>query len=457
MANIDHHLGRRDFLKRASVASCLAGTPFMANLMAIGAASAGESSDYKALVCIFLAGGNDQSNTVAPRSGSAYDAYARARSILALPASQLLALAPQGFNGAPLGFNSALSSLKPLFDSGRLALLANVGPLSVPTTLAQWNGGNPTVQVPFQLFSHADQTGAWQTGLPNRASASGWLGRIGDLTAGAFNTGSGISIAISAAGNNVMQTGNSTTQYQITTEGAVKVGPLGWDGVWGPVGAPLRRLMTEPRSNLLEAELTKVATRSINAEVQVNSALAGVAAPTSFSSSLLGQQLKIVARTIGARAGLGQKRQIFFVQADGFDMHGDLVVDHGSKLKDLGDAMAAFYQATVAMGVAGNVTTFTASDFGRALQTNGRGSDHGWGGHHFIMGDAVQGNRVYGTFPTVALKGPEDAGQGRLLPTTSVDEYAATLARWFGVADADLATVVPNIGRFANRNLGFLG
>ena len=457
MAHIDQHIGRREFLRRASLASAIAGTPFMANLMAIGAASAqAANSGYKALVCVFLNGGNDQSNTVVPMSGSAFDAYTRSRPEIALPAGQLLSISPQGFGGPALGLNANLGAMKTLFDQGHIALLPNVGPLAAPITQAQWNGGSPSVRVPFQLFSHSDQAGAWQTGLPDRTSATGWLGRIGDLTAGAFNAGSKVSIAISAAGNNLMESGTNTTQYQITTDGAVKVAAVYGTDNWAPVAAPLKQLMTESRTNVLEAELTKVANRAISTETQVSAALAGAPVPTMPNTSL-GRQLQIVARMIGARNALSQKRQIFFVQQGGYDQHDNLVSEHNARLKELGDAMAAFYQATASLGVAGNVTTFTASDFGRGLQSNGRGSDHGWGGHHFVMGDAVLGNRVYGGFPTVALRGPEDAGQGRLIPTTSVDEYASTLARWFGVADADLTTVMPNLGRFPKRDLGFLG
>ncbi len=457
MTTIHKHTSRRNFLKRASAASTLAGTPFMANLMAMGAASAQQTSGHKALVCIFLEGGNDQSNTILPASGSAYDGYRNGRPTIALASSQMLGLSPAGFSGPSLAMHSSLGAMKPLFDQGRVAVLANVGTLAAPLTLAQWNGSGSAVPLPFQLFSHSDQAGAWQTGVPDRASATGWLGRIGDLTAGAFNPGSGVSIAVSTAGNNLIQTGNSTTQYQITTQGAVKVGALYPSDAWAPIAAATRKLMTEARTNMLEAELTKVASRAVNTESLVTRALAGVPTNLPFPDTSLGRQLSMVARMIGARGALSQQRQIFFVKAGGYDAHGNLPGEHAACLKELGDAMAAFYQATVLLGVAGNVTTFTASDFGRALQSNGRGSDHGWGGHHFIMGDAVLGNRIYGAFPTVALRGPEDAGQGRLLPTTAVDQYAATLARWFGVADADMSTVLPNIGRFAQRNLGFMG
>ncbi len=455
MTYIHRSLARRAFLRQAAQLSAVAGTPFALNLMGIGAASAQSAGDHKALVCIFLAGGNDQGNTVVPRSGAEYNAYQQARPSLALPAANLLAINPTSDSGPALGLHPSLSALQPLFNDQRVALVANVGTLSQPITRAQWNSGQPQVAVPHQLFSHSDQQGAWQTGLPDRASQTGWQGRMGDLLASAYNPGSQVSMAMSVAGNNMMQAGNSTIQYQLTTDGAVPFqGPI-------PFSAQgmnaMRRLLTESRTQLLESELNRVTTRALNSEAVVTSALGGVSVATPFPATGIGRQLAMVARMIAARSALGQRRQMFFVQQGGYDFHDNLLTDQSTRLRELGDAMAAFYQATVALGVAGQVTTFTASDFGRALQHNGRGSDHGWGGHHFVMGGAVQGNRVYGRFPTTALNGPEDAGQGRLIPTTSVDEYAATLARWFGVSLSNLPQVLPNIGRFASRDLGFMG
>ena len=448
---------RRHFLHRSACWAAATGTPLASTLLAAGAASAQTSGDFKALVCINLIGGNDQSNTVVPVGTAEYNAYVAARPTLALPRSQLLTLAPGGYSGQPLALHTSLAAIKPLFDQGRMALLANVGPLAVPITKAQWNDGRPLVAVPAQLTSHSDQTGAWQTGLPDRPSETGWLGRIGDLTAAAYNPGSGVSIAMSMAGNNIMQAGDSTIQYQLTSQGAVRVNALS-DLYGSAAGATaLRRLMTDPRSHLFENELSKVSTRAIASEVLVSSALAGVTLPVAFPVTNLGRQLQMVARMIAARGPLAQRRQLFFVQQGGFDFHDNLLSDQSRLLKELGDAMAAFQAAMTALGTAPSVTAFTTSEFGRALQHNGRGSDHGWGGHHFIMGGAVLGNRVYGRMPTVALGGPEDAGQGRLIPTTSVDQYAATLARWFGVGDSNLATVVPNLGRFTSPNLGFLG
>jgi uncharacterized protein (DUF1501 family) len=457
MTYIHRSLARRDFLRRASSLSALAGTPFAMNLLAAGAASAQTAGDHKALVCIFLAGGNDQSNTVVPRSGGGYTSYQQARPSLALPAANLLAINPTGYSGNPLGLHPSLSAIHPLFNQQRVALMSNVGTLAAPITRAQWNSGRPTVAVPQQLFSHSDQQGAWQTGLPDRPSQTGWQGRMGDLLASAYNPGSQVSIAMSVAGNNLMQAGNSTIQYQLTTDGAVRVAAL--NGLYGSSAgaAAVRRLMTENRTQLLENELNRISRRAIDTESVVSGALSGVSVGTAFPATGLGRQLQMVARMIAARGALGQRRQVFFVQQGGYDFHDNLLTDQATRLRELGDAMAAFYQATVSLGVANQVTTFTASDFGRALQHNGRGSDHGWGGHHFVMGGAVQGNRVFGQFPTVALSGPEDAGQGRLIPTTSVDEYAGTLARWLGVSLSNLPLVLPNIGRFASRDLGFMG
>ena len=455
MKNFNSSSSRRNFLRQASKLGALAGTPFAANLLAMGAAGAQQASDYKALVCIYLGGGNDQSNTIIPIGASEYDLYAKGRGSLALPVSSLKQINPAGWTGPTLGLHGSLSGLKSVFDQGKLAVLANVGTLCAPTTQAQYKSGTATL--PFQLFSHSDQAGAWQTGLPDRASSTGWMGRIGDLTSSAFNAGSGVSIAMSVAGNNSIQVGNSTIQYQVTTNGAVKVKALN-DLFGSAAGATaLRRMITEPRTGtLMEGELNKVSSRAVATESLVTSALSGVSLSIPFPATDIGYQLKMVARLIGARGGLAQKRQIFYVQMGGYDFHADLVNGQAAKLKDLSDAMTAFYQATVALGVSGSVTSFTASDFGRALQSNGQGSDHGWGGHHFIMGDAVLGNRIYGRFPTVSLGSPDDAGQGRLIPTTSVDEYAATLASWFGVTNSDLSTIVPNIGRFPKPNLGFM-
>lgn len=460
MTSIHKHLARREFLRRAALTTAWAGTPFAANLAAIGAAAAQTAGDHKALVCIFLHGGNDNSNTVVPFESNAYAAYQAARPAIALPQTSLLPLSLTGLAGPQLGLNPALAALKPLVDAGRCAILANVGTLAWPTTLAQYKAR--TVQTPLGLFSHSDQQTSWQTALPTRSSSTGWFGRLADLTTSTYNAGAGVSMCMSLAGNNIMEAGASVVQYQVTTQGPVLIDTMD-SSHWrydAAMAAAMARLLAEPRTHMLEQAYTTVGSRAIATGQRAKDALAAAPAlSTIFPTSGLGAQLRMVARLIAARAGLGHRRQIFFVGHGGYDFHDNLVDNQTARLTELANAMAAFHAATVELGVASNVTAFTASDFGRGLQSNGRGSDHGWGSHHFILGGAVSGNRLYGQWPTVALGGPEDIGQGRLLPTTPVDRYAATLARWFGASAGDLATVLPNLSRFttaADAPLGFL-
>lgn len=454
MAHIHRQIGRRSFLRRAATLTAAAGTPFLADLFTIAAASAAGANDHKALVCVWLGGGNDQSNLLVPLDPRLYAAYQATRTNLALPAANLLAINPVGMPAGSLGLHPSLATLKPLFDSSSLGILANVGTLAQPTTKAQWNAGKALVPVPTQLFSHSDQTGVWQTGVPDHLSNSGWLGRVGDLTQGAFNAGSGVSISMSVAGNAILMSGESVIQYQVSTQGALPVNALAY-GAYGykPGGVALRAMMTTPRTHLLENEFVKITNRALSAQSIVSSSIAGVAAP-GFPKTWLGAQLAMVSRLIAAHGALGQRRQIFFVQQGGYDFHDGLLNDQASKLQELADAMAAFHAANTANGLGANVTTFTASDFGRALVPNNDGSDHGWGSHHLVMGGAVRGGRIWGTMPQVMPGGIEDAGQGRLIPTTSVEQYAAALASWFGVPAAQLSTVVPNVGRFPTGSLG---
>jgi uncharacterized protein (DUF1501 family) len=453
---IHQGVSRRQAL-RFSAMTAAAGGPFLASLAGVGAAAAQQARDYKALVCVYLLGGNDDGNTIVPASGSAYADYARARPSLALAQNTLLPISPAGHAGAPLALSPQLVNVRNLFAQGRAAIMANVGTLNTPITKAEWRAGSRST--PFQLFSHSDQQGAWQTGLPDRVSRTGWLGRMGDIIAPRHNDPGALSIAMSVAGNNAMQVGQDTIQYQLTTRGAVRIAAL---HDWGLHGSPeatnaMRTLLTQSRDHMFENTYNQTNARAIASEARVSTALAGAPNLTTvFPTSHLGSQAKMVARMISAGQALGHKRQIFYIASGGWDFHDDLLNDHAARLADLDASLSALYAATVELGVANEVTTFTASEFGRALQSNGRGSDHGWGGHHFIIGGAVRGGRVYGTFPTVALGGPDDAGQGRLIPTTAVDQYAATLARWFGVAPGEMATVLPNIGRFATADLGFL-
>ncbi len=453
-------LARRAFLRRSAlVGAAGAAAPWALNLSLIGdAAAAGNPSDYKALVCVFLYGGNDYGNTLVPVDTAHHALYQAIRLGINTAQADLAATTLTPTTALPDGLQYALAPtmapLKTLFDAGHLAVQLNVGPLVQPTTLAQYNARS--VPLPPKLFSHNDQQSIWQSDLPEGAT-SGWGGRIGDLML-AGNGGSVFS-CISVTGNAVFLSGQQAVQYQLSNNGAVAVNGIK-RALYGSATAQaaLRSLITPTRAHLFEDEYTRVTRRSIDAEAQVSSALAALPAlATSFdSANPLANQLKMVARIIAARGTLGPRRQVFMVSLGGFDLH-DLLPDrHPGLLGNVAGAIKSFHDATVELGVADQVTAFTASDFGRTLSSNGDGSDHGWGSHHFVAGGAVKGRRFYGVAPAVAVNGPDDVGQGRLLPSTSVDQFGATLATWFGVSDTDLPLVVPNIGNFSTRQLGFL-
>jgi uncharacterized protein (DUF1501 family) len=481
----DHLQNRRAFLRRSGQLA-LTGTalPFALNLAAMGEAAAfnsnpGDANDYKALVCVFLYGGNDYANTVVSYDDASYNAYAGIRGGLALPKGDLGGTLLRPYNALPGGRQYALhpsmGAMANLFNSGKAAVQLNVGPLVAPLTRAQYEGSDRrTYPVPPKLFSHNDQQSIWQSSSPE-GSTVGWGGNIADLALG--GNPNAMFTCMSITGNAVFLSGDNALSYQVSTGGAVAINGIK-NSVYGSsaVQGALSAITQQPRSHLLENEYNRVTKRAIGAETQISSALGKVNLGTAFpSGNPLADQLKMVARLIGARSDLGTRRQVFLVSLGGFDLHDNLIAQHGGLLGKVSDAMSAFYSATTELGVADKVTSFTASDFGRTLSSNGDGSDHGWGSHHFVMGGAVKGAAFYGSPPPVSVgnsNAPDDqfhVGSGRLLPTTSVDQYAATMASWFGVAGSgmpgdELASVLPNITRFgaaANRpdypvNLGFL-
>jgi uncharacterized protein (DUF1501 family) len=462
MSCFDHDQSRRAFLKR-SAALGLAGvaTPFVTSLGAIGEAAAATATDYKAMVCIFLYGGNDYANTLPPYDQASYDLYLAARSNIALTRDSLSATVLKPSTALAGGRQYALAptmkSLLPLFDGGKLAPILNVGTLVQPTTKAQYQASS--VRLPPKLFSHNDQQSYFQASSPEGAT-SGWGGRIGDV----FQNGNGTAAltCINASGNAVYLTGRGAVQYAVGTGGPI---PLIGNSktLYGSSAAAttLRSLMTAAPGSLIGDEHARVSKRALDTYAQVSGALAGAPAtnfPLFPSNNPLADQLRMVARMISVSSELGAKRQVFFVSIGGFDLHDNLVAQHPALIGRVADAMRAFYDTTVQMGVADRVTSFTASDFGRTLQSNDDGSDHGWGSMHFAMGGAVKGGRIFGTPPAIGNGTADDVGQGRLLPTIAVDQYAATLASWFGVSDGDLRTVLPNIGNYDSSSwkLGFL-
>lgn len=450
---------RRSFLQRAGALSALgAAAPWALTLAAMGEAAAADAGDYKALVCVFLNGGNDWANTVVPYDSDSHATYTGLRANIALARD---ALAPTALNpatplagGRQFALAPGLAPLLPLFDAGKLAVLLNLGTLVQPTTKAQYTARS--VALPPKLFSHNDQVSFWQASLPEGAT-SGWGGRIGDLYAA--GNGNATFTCMSVTGNTVYLAGQSAVQYQVSTAGAVPVNGLK-SALFGSSActSALRSLMTGARTHWFENEYASITRRSVDAADQLTAALAGATLATPFpSGNSLADQLKMVARIIAARQALGTRRQVFFVSLGGFDTHDNLATAHPTLMGLVGNALAAFYQATQELGIAERVTAFTATDFGRTLVNNNTGSDHGWGAMQLVLGGSVLGRAFVGTSPVLANNGPDDVGQGRLLPTLSVDQLAATLAQWFGVPPTDQLALLPNLVNFSTRNLGFLG
>jgi uncharacterized protein (DUF1501 family) len=491
---------RRDFIRQAACAAVgsIAISNSLRDFRFINSALAqgGAFSDYKALVCVFMSGGNDCNNFIVPR-GAEYGGYAAARQNLAIPEANLQAITPLEGDGRTYGFHPSCPELATLFGEGKLAVLFNAGPLLFPTTRDQYKKNS--VALPPQLFSHSDQVTHWQTSLPDQPANTGWGGRLAkelflDMTSTQRNNMQ-ISLCTSIAGANTFETADTfgvtlppgdgpnvgkLKQYHVSTSGAVTL-----NGVVTNRKATMLNIARLNQANLQERAYGDVVDRAIVLGDTLNAAIAPTGAGwtwnTPFPATGLGDQLKMAARLIAARNTLAMKRQIFFVNVGGYDTHtsqvgntanpngsaqAPLFGSHANLMNELSEAIFAFQRgieqiATSAVlgadpTLPGGVAGFTASDFGRTLATNGEGSDHGWGAHHVVFGGGVKGQRTYGTFPILTVGGPNDTSTGRWIPTTSVDEYSATLAKWFGLSALDMHTVFPNLGRFAKPDLGFM-
>lgn len=434
---------------------------------------AAPQTDFKALVCLFMAGGNDANNLVVPTDAATYAEYATGRGALAISQAALLGITPRTSDGRTWGLHPSLGinpngttngGLKGLFDQGKMAVLANVGSLAYPLTKTLYN--TRADMRPMQLFSHNDQQVEWQSSLADKPFTTGWGGRLADLT-NAFNTNNRISMSITLNGQNSFQVGRTVTQYAVGTTGAVSLTGSGTGtSVNGIRTAAMNDALAAQNMNLFETAFAGLTTGAVSNSALLSSVVTGTSPFATFFTGLnssLSQQLHMVARVVNAQQTLGLKRQIFFVRIGGWDLHDAQVTAgntatgaHANLLRDVSQSVTAFYNALASVQADNQVTTFTASDFGRTFNTNGDGSDHGWGSHHFIVGGAVNGGDIYGAMPNFAINGPDDTGRGRWIPSTSVDEYSATLASWFGVSATDLPVVLPNIGRFAKRDLGFM-
>jgi uncharacterized protein (DUF1501 family) len=507
---------RRLFLKQTAALSTLgAAAPMALNLAAVGSAAAQTASDYRALVCLFFFGGNDAFNMVLPTDSASWNAYTTVRNqapesiALLAPGTApdvaggiglpqrlggVLPITPANAQGRSFALHPLLDELRTMFNTERrLAIVSNVGPLILPTTKAQYNAASHPK--PRNLFSHNDQQNVWQS-FRTEGATVGWGGRIADVMASQNQRA--VFSAISASGNAVWLSGRNVRQYQVGGNGAVRMGGDSSNRTFGStaVTEAMDRIVRSTRgSHLLERDLAAVQGRSIDAEVALRNALkpASDAAfgtapasgtynanndpklryvpdplvPGTTAFNPVAQQLQIVARMIEAagNSNIGARRQVFFVSMGGFDTHDAQNRNQADLMARLDHALRYFDTTLGALGLRNNVTTFTASDFGRTFTSNGDGTDHGWGSHHFVMGGAVRGGDLYGPFPTLGLKNtnnnffdssPDQVNNGSLLPTTSVDQFGATLARWFGVPDSGLNDIFPNLANFSQRNLGFM-
>jgi uncharacterized protein (DUF1501 family) len=455
-------INRRQFLTRLGAA---AGLGMLSDLERIAAAATLGASppkllgeDYRALVCFFLFGGNDANNMVIPTTSTEYQQYAAGRTpVLALAQASVLPVSIANTPSRTFALHPAMAGLQGLVNSGKAAILANIGPLYAPITRTQLQ--NRSVRTPPDLYSHSDQQAQWQSATSYEPPRNGWGGRLGDLVAAANGTNRS-STLISVSGNNLFEVGATLSSFKVSSNTQ-----FGFDFYKGasatdPLSRGVNELLAMNPANLLENAWEDVIGRAIQNQQVLAAALAAVPPFTTvFPNTGLGGQVQTIARLIAARQALGLKRQVFFASIGGFDTHGeDQLQAQQELLGQVSGAMTALHAATAELNVAENVTSFTSSDFNRTFPSNGKGSDHAWGSHHFVVGGSVIGGRMYGAFPTLVRGGPDDTGSGGLwIPTTSVDQMGATLATWMGAGAADVNTIFPNVNRFATPNLGFMG
>jgi uncharacterized protein (DUF1501 family) len=470
---------RRQFLRTASMASMagISASPFILGLNSMAAMAQGSgAADYRALVCVFLQGGNDGHGSVIATDPNSFTAFTQARSGapgLAYPMGELLPITlktPQ--SGRTFALNPSLQSLQNLFMAGRASIVANVGTLVAPATKAQVNANS--VPLPASLFSHFDQMAAWQAIASNGGSAEhvGWGGAVADLIESMNMNSNSMFTCISTAGIALFLSGQTSFQLNVTSAGPIPIGGLTSPAFGMASGSnPLASILSADETNLFAKEYGVVVNRSIQAQATLASAMlpagaGGIPNPPQYLDPMtkmltdnpLATSLQTVARIIAGNSSLGVNRQIFYVQLGSFDTHNNQAIQHAQLLTQLGEALEYFDGLMVSAGLGNQVTSFTASDFGRTLTSNSNGTDHGWGSHHFVVGGAVQGQDMYGQYPVIGVNQANDVGAGRLIPTTSVDQYAGTLARWFGLSDGQVKQVFPNFGNFgSNPYMGFMG
>ncbi len=453
------NIKRRNFLKNSILAG-VGATTWLGSSSQLGLINAAlannstQAADYKALVCIFLFGGNDSYNMVIPNSDAGYANYQATRQNMSIAKESLLAVTPTNAVNDSFGFNPAIAPVHDLFNQGKLAIINNVGTLVEPVTKADILQGNS--QLPPQLFSHNDQQRHWQTAWPQQNQSTGWAGRMADLVA---DTSTNLSMNISLTGTNFLQTGINGGPYSMSANGAPLMAAL-TPGVedGNEQRLALIEALTAQSQHLFEKEYGATISRASELSSLVNTALNDAPVMSSFFSNQnsISNDLAMVAQMISVEQQLPQQQQIYLVGMGGWDTHDNQIIAHANNLNNLTQAMADFYNALESINKNSEVTTFTMSDFGRTLTSNGDGTDHGWGGVQMVMGGAVDGGKFYGEVPDLSLNSNDDFGDGRMIPTTSADQYAATLARWYGLSDNELNAVFPNLSNFNNNDLGFM-
>lgn len=442
---------RRTFLK-ASLAGCAASS--ISRLTSLNAMTQ-PAGNYRALVCIFLFGGNDSNNTLVTLDTAGFSAYTGIRKNLALSAQSLLSV--QTPSKAVYGMHPSLPELHSLFKNKSMAFVANVGSLVQPLTRAQFLSNQG--QTPANLFSHADQQAQWQTSIPQGIATSGWAGRVADEV-NFLNSPSTFPTFVSVSGNSIMGSGETTRPGSVIP--GATLGLSGFDTSAAAMAREtgLGKLLTFDSGVTLVHQASQTLSNGIKDSATLSKAVSGAPVlKTVFPATNIGSQLAEVAKLIQVRQAMGMSRQIFFCSLGGFDTHTNQLADQIKLYAQLSPAMSAFFAATQELGVDKEVTSFTESDFSRTLQPNtGGGTDHAWGSHHIVMGGSIKGGDVYGQFPVMELNSGDDAGgEGRWIPSTSIDQYGATLAQWFGVTPQLLPKVFPNIAKFKTNDLGFFG
>ena len=449
---------RRSFIKNMG-ASLIGGAAFTSGIMpALANAGTTSSSPYKALVCLNLSGGNDAFNTLVPTADSAYANYSKVRQELALPKETLNALVHSNSSAEPFGFHSALNKVAQLYNNGKLAVVGNVGNLIEPVVKATYKQNGS--QLPKNLFAHNDQAIFSQT-LNNGVVDTGWAGRVAEVLSEA-NINQQLAMNITLSGSNPLQRGSETLPFGLTKSGIVRLSALS-EANPGDLSAKraqlYRHFLARNHANPLQQHFADVETQAwtmsqyvadiLDRQPKINTPL--------MSSIGLSENFATIARIIAANEDFQVKRQVFYINFGSFDTHGYQLIGQAGLLAEVNKALTEFYETLSTLGYGEQVVTFTLSEFGRTLSRNGTdGTDHGWGSHHFVMGDAVKGQGIFGTMPSLELGSDDDIGEGRIIPTQSFDQYAATLAEWFGVSSDDVAKIFPNLKNFSLKNLGFI-